>query len=118
LDETALLTCMMYVDLNPIRAGINNTLEDSEFTSIQDRLFAFSEQRKKTKTKNKSSVDKGEARCDLLSFKGGESLANDAQKGLPFSLVDYFQLIDWTGRAIRDDKKGVFLLMYYLFFGN
>ena len=27
-------------------------------------------------------------------------------KGLPFKLTDYLQLVDWTGRIIRDDKKG------------
>ena len=106
LDETALLTCMMTVDLNPIRAGINNTLEESDFTSIQDRLVAFARQEESVKLKNNSSADKDEETCALLPFKGGESLANDAPKGLPFSLQDYFELIDWTGRAVRDDKKG------------
>ena len=56
LDETALLTCMMYVDLNPIRAGINITLEGSDFTSIQDRLFEFSQQGKNNKTKSKANT--------------------------------------------------------------
>lgn len=31
---------------------------------------------------------------------------NDAEKGINFSLLDYFELADWTGRAIREDKRG------------
>ncbi len=38
LDEAAILACSAYVDLNPIRAGIARSLEDSDHTSIQRRL--------------------------------------------------------------------------------
>ena len=40
LDEEGLLTCMAYVDLNPIRAGVAKRLEAADFTSIQARLLA------------------------------------------------------------------------------
>ena len=38
LDEQALVTCMAYVDLNPVRAGMAKTLEGSTHTSIRSRL--------------------------------------------------------------------------------
>ncbi|MFY8327509.1 hypothetical protein [Pseudoalteromonas sp. ZZD1] len=44
LDETAVLSCMAYVDLNPIRANMADTLEDSDFTSIQKRIAYFKAQ--------------------------------------------------------------------------
>jgi hypothetical protein len=38
LTKRAVLACMSYVDLNPIRAGISNCLLNSHYTSIQRRL--------------------------------------------------------------------------------
>jgi len=39
LDETGLLACAMYVDLNPIRAALAATIERSLHTSAYDRLM-------------------------------------------------------------------------------
>jgi len=27
-------------------------------------------------------------------------------EGLPFHLADYLELVSWTGRAVREDKRG------------
>jgi REP element-mobilizing transposase RayT len=88
LDEAGLLTAMAYVDLNPIRAGIAATPETSEFTSIYDRIQAI----KKQPTHQ----------IRLRKFAGQAP----KERTLPCSQVDYFTLLDWTGRAIRGDKRG------------
>ena len=38
LDEVALLACMVYVDLNPIRASVVERIEDAANTSIHRRI--------------------------------------------------------------------------------
>lgn len=37
--EKALIACMAYVDLNPVRAGLARSLRESAFTSAQERLL-------------------------------------------------------------------------------
>ena len=43
LDEAAIIACMAYVDLNPIRAKIADTPETSKHTSIQNRLESINQ---------------------------------------------------------------------------
>jgi len=90
LDEAALVACMAYVDLNPVRARMETTPETSRHTSIKTRI----EVAKANQTQPK----------DLLPFIGYER--EDQPEGLPFKLVDYLELIDLTGRVIRADKAG------------
>jgi len=97
LDEQALLTCMAYVDLNPIRAGICNTPETSEFTSIYERI--------QQQTNSVPKADKKVPQASLALFTGNPH-KDRIQGGIPCLWMDYLELVDWTGRVIREDKKG------------
>ena len=87
---------MAYIDLNPIRAGIAQTPETSTHTTIKKRI----EQACASKTPNRHDQQSS----SLLPFAGNPR--KEMPKGLPFRLTDYIELVDWTGRIIRDDKKG------------
>ncbi|MDO3387091.1 hypothetical protein QWI17_14690 [Gilvimarinus sp. SDUM040013] len=91
------------MDLNPIRAAIADTPENSDFTSIQERLGIKPEQpvESSAETQPKEPLPLAE----LIPFSGGEHQHNQPNH-LPFDLSDYLELVDWSGRAIRDDKRG------------
>ena len=101
LDEAALLTCMTYVDLNPIRAKMADTPETSDFTSIQARIREHTTQKASKQNGNPNPESKVLPLSHFL-----ESEHEDNPDGIPFSYADYLQLVDWTGRAVRDDKAG------------
>ena len=83
LDERALLSCMAYVDLNPIRAKMATSPETSDHTAIKTRIQTL-----KNHQKPKQSLEQ---------FVG----SNPEKIGLPFVLRDYLELVDWTGRILR-----------------
>ncbi len=89
LDDAAVLTCMSYVDLNPIRAGLAENLEASSHTSALRRIGQI------------KSDEKDAAR--LLSCIRS-SLSSPT---LPLTVADYLEVIDWTARLTRPDKRGV-----------
>jgi len=93
LDEQALLACMAYVDLNPVRAAISETPETSDYTSIKRRLQA---------------ADRGTIPKQLACFKGNDVKCKKPHP-IPFLLSDYIELVEWTGRAIRPSTRGNFL---------
>ncbi|MET1257663.1 transposase, partial [Aliikangiella sp. GXAS 311] len=88
LDEAAVLTAMSYVDLNPIRARIAKNFEQSDYTSIQQRITQL-------KKNNKPVIP-------LMKLSNHQS----HQNSFSFTTQDYLQLTDWVGRAIRNDKRG------------
>ncbi len=95
LDEKALLTCMAYVDLNPIRAKMAASVDESEYTSIFERIHGKSHHAE-NKKENRSKP--------LIKFTGAEHQCQS--QGINFTLIDYLELVDWTGRIMREDKHG------------
>lgn len=92
LDEASVLSVMAYVDLNPIRAKLAETLEDSTNTSIKKRLNSINE------------VDPIEVQATLDS--SITSFSNKVKrKRLPMTVKCYIELVEWTGKAIHYPNK-------------
>ena len=104
LDETAVLSCMAYVDLNPVRAGLAKDLETSDFTSIQARIREIQTEEQKPKTKKRVDTA-SEAIPALLPFIESEHQQRSFA-AIPYNLKDYLELVEWTGLCLRDDKRG------------
>lgn len=102
LDEGALLSAMAYVDLNPVRAGIAKTPETSDFTSIQERISCVVKQSKVKTIKGSEIVNKSPQPDSLMPFFNNE--IKGSVKAIDFELSDYLELVDSTGRIIREDK--------------
>ncbi|WP_067864977.1 transposase [Neptuniibacter marinus] len=106
LTEEALLSCMAYVDLNPIRADMAKTPEGSKHTSIKERI--------NPEFNSTSAIDSQKALLALQYFQSPVkplaqfegNIRNKEQQGILFSLEDYLTLVDMTGRILRDDKRG------------
>ena len=135
LDEMALLACAAYVDLNPIRAAMAETLESSHYTSVQKRIQSL-QQHVKSRSRSESDPSSRSTR--------GQQNVGKAQTSELFRLMDshlapveiderrervsprchtegyrasdrgflamptaaYIELLDWTARQIRSGKRG------------
>ena len=89
LDEHAIAACMVYVDLNPIRAKLAKTPETSAHTSIKRRLH---------------DLENGYQPKTLMPFVGNPK--QHQPHGLSFELMDYIQLVELSGRQLDPKKRG------------
>ena len=85
-DVSGILTCSSYIDLNPIRAGIAKTPEQSKHTSIRDRIYL--RQKKSFKSK-----------IPLVPIP-------EISKNC-LTLDDYITLVDTTGRLLVEGKASI-----------
>ena len=83
LDRAAVLSCMAYVDLNPVRAGLSTSAESSLHTSIRNRLRGIRFQPQK-QAKPLGSISQSAA-SPILS--------------IDFS--EYLELVKWSSRRMK-----------------
>ncbi len=90
-SDRALVAAMAYVDLNPVRAGIAETPESSEFTSLRARL-----DQQAADARRKPQLVR-----PLLPFADGSGT-----ESLPIRHQDYLALVDFAGTAAQPGKVG------------
>lgn len=114
IDEESLLACAAYVDLNPIRAAIAETIEASDYTSVQRRIDSELEAGSNgTNSKNqrkdgflaKLAIDETKPNIGHEDSCSGRRCSD---KGfLAMAQWEYFELLDWTARQLAHGKLGV-----------
>lgn len=89
-DEAALLVCSAYIDLNPIRAFQAKSPEESEFTSVQERIRSY----------QADGTDTG-------LWIAPVSKKDSPERGfLSMSLEEYLTVVDLTGRELQKEGTG------------
>ncbi len=144
LDDRAVLAAMAYVDLNPIRAGMASTPEDSRYTSVAERLADVKGWHgKQVHHANTLVAVRDHARADggadgesvmgnapraRQSVSGAKrrsrlrlesrlaslplkqlmpfSAQNQNRPAIPFTMGEYFALIETAGRTLHTGKRG------------
>ena len=125
LDHAAVIACMAYVDLNPIRAAIADRPETADYTSVQERIRARQTQhsaaallahpdaiflvpslRTATETARDAGPEAGLWVAPLAHATASTTASTGT--GLPplIALDDYLTLVDETGRIVRSGKRG------------
>ena len=104
LDDAALLACMAYIELNPIRSNKAKSLQESDFTSIKQRLEA----------QETTEPELLEEHVPLLNFPSmviKQEEPNDTKNcefeiDIPMDLNSYAELVHWSGQIVRANKSG------------
>ena len=119
IDTAAIAACMTYVDLNLIRAGQADSPEESDFTSIQERIRAWKHD---SLTQNSLPIEVIRKTMETIRIPDPVSagypsdspadwlclIQSDAlRRGiLHISTAEYLDLVDKSGRLLKSGKRG------------
>ena len=129
--EASILTCMVYVDLNPVRAALAATPEESDFTGAKERIddlriglatgaggdlnLTLSSQGISIHDWERLDNEHSGWLCPIENDEAIDEIGPDedrsgrrvSRKGVfAISLTRYLELLDWVGRQLRSDKRG------------
>ena len=112
LDSEALLICGLYIDLNPIRAGIANTPEDSKFTSAYWQIETLKFLAEYPNADPAKRPDAFLAPIQVTSDEASRTSSSTGCRASDFGFLDmssaeYLILLDLVGRIAREDKVGI-----------
>ncbi|MHC5002835.1 MAG: transposase [Planctomycetota bacterium] len=122
LDEAAVVACLAYIDLNPVRAGVASTPERSDHTSIRDRVRVRQWSRGARRARRSESA---RHIADIVRLPEGRVPAH-AEDGIwlipiarrrgqtaarrcglsDLTLDEYLTLVDRTGRQVQPGRRG------------
>ena len=133
-SESSVLACMIYVDLNPVRAQMAATPEESDYTGAKDRIddlrislgttelgqttISLASSQVSSRQWERLECERNEhsgwmcpieidEACDPIGVDAETSGRRASRKGaVAISLPCYLQLLDWAGRRVRGDKRG------------
>lgn len=105
LDAAAVLACSIYVDLNPIRAGIATTPENSRFTSAYDRIRSKHARDGAVETRA-AWLSPAEVGTHLNDLDEGHPISRASNRGfLDMKLDEYLELLEWTCCQTLADQR-------------
>lgn len=87
-DEAAIMACAVYVDLNPIRAKVYKTPEESKHTSAFERINSYIDERREVTWL--APVEDNAERRGFLSI----------------TFPEYLSVLDESGKLVVEGKKG------------
>ena len=106
LNEAALIAAMAYADLNPVRAGMANLPEKSDYTSIQQRVLERQQSVAENRGEAFEKPPEGLRTVMKKLMPFADELAGGSERHIPYKAEDYLELVDWSGRAIAEGKRG------------